>query len=92
MPHHKSAAKRMRQAKKRRLRNRMWKSKLKTFEKKFRTLISEKKIEEAKDFFKEVAALFEKASNKGIIHRNKAARKISRLHRLLNKVLSISTE
>lgn len=76
-----SAIKRIRQAEKNRERNVPVKSKLKTLTKKLRA--SEGGIEAAA--LKETAVAYSKAASKGIIHKNTASRKISRLAKLANK-------
>ncbi|HDO35859.1 MAG TPA: 30S ribosomal protein S20 [Nitrospirae bacterium] len=74
-----SALKRVRQADKRALRNRAWKSRIKTIVKKVDTAVGTKDAETAQDALKEAIRVISKASSKGIIHRNTASRKISRL-------------
>ncbi len=74
-----SALKRVRQADKRALRNRAWKSRIKTIVKKIDTAVGTKDTETAQSALKEAIKVISKASSKGIIHRNTASRKISRL-------------
>lgn len=66
------------------LRNQSVKSGLKTETKKFLDLIQSKKIEEAKKQLNSLASQLDKARSKGIIHKNTASRKISRLAKKLN--------
>ena len=66
------------------LRNQSVKSNLKTETKKFIELISSKKIEEAKKQLNCLMSQLDKAKSKGIIHRNTASRKKSRLMKKLN--------
>ncbi len=81
----KSSEKRVRQAEKRRLRNRMWKSRVKTAIKKFReALEGGKPAEEVKSLLQEAVSLIDKARTKGVFHRNKASREKSRLQREFN--------
>ena len=61
------------------LRNQSVKSELKTETKKFLDLISSKKMEEAKKQLNFLISHLDKAKLKGIIHKNTASRKISRL-------------
>ncbi len=84
MPNIKSAKKRMRQAEKRRLRNRSRKSFLKTLEKKVRAAIDSKDKELSTQLLNKYYKEVEKAASKNIIHKNKAARKKSILARLYN--------
>lgn len=79
MPNIKSAKKRVRQAKKRYERNRKIKTEIKTLVKKIKKLINEGKMEDAQKFFPRVQSAIEKAGRKGVLHRNTARRKISRL-------------
>jgi small subunit ribosomal protein S20 len=89
MPNIKSAAKRMRQNEKRRVRNRVYRSSTRTLIKKARSLI------EAGDPAAEIAVAraaqaLDKAASKGIIHPNNAARRKSRLMRMYAKVQKVS--
>lgn len=86
MPIKKSASKELRKAKKRHLRNIEVISELKTLNRKFLTLVNEKKIEEAQKILKQLSSRLDKAVSKKIIHKNKASRKKSRLTRRLSKL------
>ncbi len=81
-----SAEKSDRQGEKRRLRNKMIKSRAKTLAKDFADLVDEKKKDEAKGKLVEISSFLDKAVSKGIYHRNTAARKKSRLSALLAKL------
>ncbi len=85
MPIKKSAFKELRKAKKRHLRNIGVLSELKTLNKKFISLVDEKKLDEAKKILNRLITKLDKAAAKKIIHKNKASRKISRLMRSLKK-------
>ena len=65
------------------LRNQSVKSELKTETKKFLDLISSKKMEEAKNQLNSLMSQLDKARSKGIIHKNTASRKKSRLMKKL---------
>jgi small subunit ribosomal protein S20 len=82
----KSVLKRVRQTKKLTMRNRMVKSSLKTLTKKVETDVASRNLESAKESLKKVARAIDKARTKGIIHRNTAARKISRLVKLVKSL------
>ena len=84
----KSAMKRVRQARARALRNRSIKSKIKTLSKKVEKAVMDKNIETATQALKEAISAIDKAAQKGIIHRNNAARRVSRLTRLVNMLSS----
>jgi len=80
-----SSLKRIRADKKRRLRNLKVKRQLKKTIKKFQVFLNEKKLEEAKQFLREVYKQLDKAAKKRIIHPNLAKRKKSRLTRRIPK-------
>lgn len=79
MPKQRSALKRLRVDKKRRLRNIKIKQELKKTLKKFQALISAKNTEEAKALLKKVYSQLDKAAKKKIIHPRTASRRKSRL-------------
>jgi small subunit ribosomal protein S20 len=81
----KSAIKRLRSAERRRLRNRVYRGGARTAVKKARQLIEEGRIEEAHEAVRAAASALDKAAEKGIIHKNNAARRKSRLMRQLNE-------
>lgn len=80
MANHKSALKRIRQTQKRTANNRDRLSRIKTFIKKFISGLGTENV--AADFCRAQSEI-QRGVSKGIIHKNTAARKISRLHRLL---------
>lgn len=84
----KSAIKRARQSQKRRLRNQSVKSTLKTLSKRVETEVVSKNIESARTVLLKAVHAINKAASKGIVHKNTAARKVSRLTRLFNSLLS----
>jgi len=90
MANHKSAIKRDRQSKVRRLRNRMYKSRMKTVIRR----VEEALVAGAEDQAKEALALavpvIQKTAAKGTIHKKNAARKVSRLTRRVNKMQPLS--
>ena len=88
MANHKSAAKRARQAIKRRLRNRALRSSYKTEIKKFISLVTEKKLDDAKSMLPAMHKEIDKACTKGILPKNAASRKKSKITVLLNKALA----
>lgn len=83
MPRRRSALKKLRVDKKRRLRNLRIKQRLKKTIKKFRALLLAKNLDEAKATLKEVYSQLDKAAKKQIIHPNTANRRKSRLMRRL---------
>jgi len=85
MPQKRSAYKEIRKSKKKHLRNIAVTSEMKTAIKKYNALLEAKKTAEAKEFLKIVSSRLNRASGKGIIHKNTASRKISRLSRKLGR-------
>ncbi|MCX8027045.1 MAG: 30S ribosomal protein S20 [Thermodesulfovibrionales bacterium] len=83
-----SVLKRARQAKKRELRNDSMKSKIKTEIKKLEALYSGQDREAIEKQLKYVIKTITSAASKGIIHKNTASRKVSRLTIKTNKALS----
>lgn len=81
-----SQAKRHRQSLKRRTRNRMVKSRIKTVAKKIQEFVQENKKEESAAAIKEYEKMVDSAVSKGIFHKNSAARKKSRAARQLKKI------
>jgi small subunit ribosomal protein S20 len=81
-----SALKRARQAKKRTLRNRSVKSMIKTLSKKIEDAVKNKNVEDATIILNKAISAIDKAARKGILHKNTAARKVSRLRRLVNSL------
>lgn len=89
MANHKSAIKKMRQDEVRRMRNKAYKTRFKNVVKKVETAISEQNQEAAQEAFKEAVPIIDRIAGKGIIHKNKAARKKSRLAK---KIKALATE
>lgn len=84
MPNIKSAEKRVRITQQRSLRNTSLKSALRTTMKKFETAVAQSDLEQARIALRIATRALDKAATKGIIHRNTASRKKSRLTRRLN--------
>ena len=78
-----TAAKRHRQNVKHRLRNRAVKSELRTNTRKLLELAQSQSTEEAGKQYETVASLLDRAVSKGVLHKNTAARKKQRLHKVL---------
>ena len=79
MANHKSALKLVRQNEKRNEINRSNRSKLRTQIKKLRTALSTADKSQSADLLNPTVSLIDKAVNKGLIHKNTAARYKSRL-------------
>lgn len=84
MPITKSAKKALRKSLGKRTRNLQKTRKLKNLLKEVKFLIAEKKIEEAKKLLPQVYKLLDKATKTGLIKKNTASRKKSRITKLLN--------
>jgi small subunit ribosomal protein S20 len=86
MANHKSAEKRVRQNAKRNEINRSNRSKLRTSIKKLRTAVSSNDKNASTELLFPTVSLIDKAVNKGIIHKNTAARYKSRLTKHVNNL------
>ena len=87
MPNTRSAQKRMRQEEKRRLRNRTVKSEVRTAVTKARTAIDSATAEpQTEEAIRTAIRELDSAVSKGVLHRNNAARRKSRLMGRLHKV------
>ncbi len=79
----KSAIKRNKQNEKKRVRNRVYRGMARTFVSKARIAIDGKDAETAKAATVEAISALDKAAQKGVIHKNNAARRKSRLMKKL---------
>jgi small subunit ribosomal protein S20 len=79
----KSAKKRILVTRKKTAENKMVKSKLATLTKKVEVLVAEGKKEDAKKMLPEVVAFIDSCASDGVIHKNTASRKVSRLTKLV---------
>lgn len=86
MANHKSAEKRDRQSKIRRLRNRMNKSAMKTAIRQVEEALVAGSEEQAKTALQAAIPVIYKTATKGSIHKKNAARKVSRLTKRVNKM------
>jgi small subunit ribosomal protein S20 len=80
----KSAIKRNKQNEKRRLRNRIYRGRARTFVKNARTAITEGTPEDARTATLKAISALDRAAQKGILHKNNAARRKSRLMRQMS--------
>ncbi|MBI5344387.1 MAG: 30S ribosomal protein S20 [Deltaproteobacteria bacterium] len=85
MANHKSAIKRHRQSEKRRVRNASVKSAVRTAIKKVDDAVKAGKAEEAKASLVTAVSEIDRAAIKGVLHRNNASRRISRLTIAVNQ-------
>ena len=79
MPNHKSAEKRVRQTERKNKVNRMNRSRVRTAIKKLRSALKLKDATQSQELLPTTVSLIDKMVNKGIMHRNTAARHKSRL-------------
>jgi len=86
MANNKSAEKRIRQTKKRTERNKYYKTRVKTITKNVEAAVKEGNYESALNAFKVANKKFQSFVNKGILKKNTARRKISRLHHLVKSI------
>ncbi len=86
MANHKSAEKRNRQSKVRRLRNRINKTKMKSAIRKVDEAIEAGSEEQAKEALQAAIPVIARTASKGTIHSKNASRKISRLTKSVNKI------
>lgn len=80
----KSQIKRNRQNEKRRLRNRMFTGRARAYVRRARAEILEGDVNDARQAVLEAISALDKAAEKGVIHKNNAARRKSRLMKRLN--------
>ena len=86
MPNHKSAEKRVRQSEKRRNINRSHKTKVRTYIKKLRAALDSGKSDEVQKVLPDAISVIDKSVQKGVLHKNAAARYKSRLTVRANQV------
>jgi small subunit ribosomal protein S20 len=79
MPNTTSAERRMRNSARKRLHNRSIKSRLKTLERAYADAVAGGKKDDANAAYRNLSSAFDKAAKSGVIHKNKAGRKKSRL-------------
>lgn len=85
MANHRSALKRIRSSERKRQRNRIVRGRARTWVKKARASIAAGNLSEAELNVVAAISALDKAAEKGVIHKNNAARRKSRLMRALNK-------
>jgi len=90
LANHPSALKRARQNEKRRARNAGRKTRVKNVIKAVRVAVEQGNGESAQQALKEAVPTIYRAASKGVIHKRKASRQVSRLMRHVNTTLSAS--
>lgn len=86
MATHKSALKRQKQAEKKHEINKSVKSMLKTLAKKVEQAVASKNAETAKAALVKAMKAYDKAASAGVLHKNTASRKVSRLSTKVGKI------
>ena len=92
MPIIKSAKKALRQSLRKRVHNTAYKQKTKELIKEAKALVGQKKMAEAKKMIPNIYKALDKAAKKGVIKKNEASRRKSRLTRLLIKAPAKETK
>ena len=89
MANHKSALKRARQNEDRRIRNKSTKTRVRSVIKSIRTAAAQPSDLDLTAELNSAKSVIDKAAKKGCIHPNTAARKISRMSKLLNSMAKL---
>ena len=84
MANHKSAIKRAKQSELRRVRNRSRRTRMKHAIKSLEEALTSRNVEEAQSRLKEAISVIDRTASKGVIHKNHASRRISRLTHKVN--------
>jgi small subunit ribosomal protein S20 len=84
LANHKSAIKRAKQSEQRRIRNRSRRTRMKHAIKSLEEALVLRNAEEAQSRLKEAISVIDRTASRGVIHKNHASRKISRLTQKVN--------
>ncbi len=82
----KSAKKAIRQNKKRRVHNLLYINKIKNLTKEVKAFVAQKKAREAKELLPKVYTILDKAAKVGVIKKNTASRKKSRITKSIDRI------
>jgi small subunit ribosomal protein S20 len=91
MAHTKSTRKRIRQSRKRHLRNQAVQTRLRGLTRKFHASLKEPDPETVKVLLRDFSQAVDKAASKGILHKRTASRKTSRLAKATHRQLTASS-
>jgi len=91
LANHKSALKRARQNEIRRIRNKSYRTSAKKAVRGVRTAMANESVDQARKDLTHAVSVVQKTVSKGVIHRNKAARIISRLSTQVNSLAANSS-
>lgn len=86
MAHHKDAIKRIKQNEVRRARNRHYRTRMRNQIKNVRQAVASGDTDTAQVQLRSAISIIHRVASKGIIHRNQAARRISRLNRAVKAI------
>lgn len=86
MANHKDAVKRMKQNEARRARNRAYRSRMRNQIKRVREAVAAGDVNSAQEQLKQAVSVIHRVVQKGVIHRNQAARRISRLNKAVKGI------
>lgn len=86
MPVSASVRKRVRQNKKARMGNRIWKSRIKTVRGKLTKAIMLKDVDKVQSLYRDFVSLVDRAASKGLLHRKNASRKKARVAQKINNL------
>jgi len=84
LANHKSAIKRAKQNEVRRIRNRSRRTRMKHAIRSLEEALASRNVEEAQSRLKEAISVIDRTASKGVIHKNHASRRISRLTQKVN--------
>ena len=87
----KSAIKRIRQSEKARGRNKVYRSRARTFVKRANALLEQGRVDDAAVVSMQAISALDRAAERGVIHKNNAARRKSRLMAKINKAKAAAT-
>ncbi|MFP4658369.1 MAG: 30S ribosomal protein S20 [Desulfonatronovibrionaceae bacterium] len=88
MANHRSAFKRHKQSLKANVRNKAIKTRIKNAVKKVDQAVAQNDAQQAHDALRTASSILDRAAQKKVIHKRKAARKISRLNKAINNIAS----
>lgn len=78
----------MRSSERKRVQNRVYRSRAGTYVKRARSLIEAGRLEEAQEAVRLAVIALDRAAQKGVIHQNNAARRKSRLMQMFNRAFA----
>ena len=90
MANHRSALKRIRTSEKSRQRNRVVRGSTRSTVRRARSLVDKNQLGEAETAVQSAISALDRAASKGVIHKNNAARRKSRLMRQLNQAKAVA--